>query len=65
MEKSIYRCGAVVLAAGAGKRMKTDKKKQFLEIYGKPIIYYSLKAFQESFADEIILPSSPSTMAYP
>ncbi len=64
MEKSIYRCGAVVLAAGAGKRMKTDKKKQFLEIYGKPIIYYSLKAFQESFADEIVLVVSEEDAAF-
>ncbi len=64
MEKSIYRCGAVVLAAGAGKRMNTDTKKQFLEIHGKPIIYYSLKTFQESFVDEIVLVVSEEDVAF-
>lgn len=46
---------AVVLAAGSGKRMNTGTKKQYMEILGKPVLYYSLKAFQESFVDEVIL----------
>lgn len=46
---------AIVLAAGKGSRMKSDTPKQFLEIKGKPIIYYSLKAFEESKVDEIII----------
>ena len=49
------RTAAVVLAAGSGKRMNTGVKKQYLEIAGKPVLYYSLKAFEESFIDEIIL----------
>lgn len=33
---------AIVLAAGSGSRMKSKTKKQFMEIKGKPVIWYSL-----------------------
>lgn len=46
---------AVVLAAGKGKRMKTDRPKQYLLLDGKPILYYSLKTIEESFIDWMIL----------
>ena len=47
---------AVVLAAGQGKRMNTSVRKQYLLLKEKPILYYSLKAFQECpFMDEIVL----------
>ena len=46
---------AIILAAGQGKRMQSDIQKQYLCIYDKPIIYYTLKAFEESFVSEIIL----------
>ena len=49
------RCSAVVLAGGSGRRMRSDKAKQYMEIGGFPVLYYSLKAFQDSFIDEIIL----------
>ena len=49
---------AVVLAAGSGSRMKSDVKKQYLDIGGKPLIYYSLKAFEESPVDEKVLEQS-------
>lgn len=49
------KCTAVVLAAGSGKRMGTNTPKQFLEINGKPILYYCLEAFENSFIDEIVL----------
>ncbi len=39
---------AIVLAAGQGKRMHSKIQKQFLEIQGHPVLYYSLKCFQES-----------------
>ena len=45
MERKEFKCAAVVLAAGAGKRMQSATKKQFLLIKEKPIIFYSLKAF--------------------
>ena len=50
------KCTAIILAAGQGKRMGTKVQKQYLEIQGKPILYYSLRAFEESAViDEIIL----------
>lgn len=41
-------CTAIVLSAGQGKRMKTAVQKQYIELEGKPVIYYTLKAFQDS-----------------
>ena len=38
---------AIILASGQGKRMKVGKNKVFLEIQNKPLIYYSIKNFQE------------------
>ena len=46
---------AVVLSGGRGTRMGGDVPKQYMEVCGFPLIYYSLKAFQESFVDEIVL----------
>ena len=39
-------CTAIVLAAGSGKRMGTKIAKQYLEIDGKPLLYYTLLAFE-------------------
>ena len=39
---------AIVLASGMGKRMGGDIPKQFALVGGKPLIYYALKAFEES-----------------
>lgn len=50
------KCTAIVLAAGQGKRMGTKVQKQYLEISGKPVLFYSLDVFQKSdVIDEIIL----------
>ena len=46
---------AIVLAGGSGKRMNARVHKQYLEVNGRPLIYYSLKAFESSAVDEIIL----------
>ena len=46
---------AVILAGGKGKRMGESISKQYLKLEGKPVLYYSLKAFEDSMADEIIL----------
>ncbi len=55
---------AVVLAAGSGSRMNSDVKKQFMELGGKPLVYYSLKAFEESIIDDIILVVSRGDVEY-
>ncbi|MDD2978952.1 MAG: 2-C-methyl-D-erythritol 4-phosphate cytidylyltransferase [Hespellia sp.] len=50
------KCTAIVLAAGQGRRMGTKIQKQYLKLEGKPILYYSLRAFETSpLIDEIIL----------
>lgn len=46
---------AIVLAAGSGKRMNTTVHKQYLLIDEKPVLYYSLKAFEDSKVDQIVL----------
>ncbi len=55
---------AVILAAGSGSRMKSDVKKQYMEIGGKPLIYYSLRAFEESAVDDIVLVVSRGDVDY-
>ncbi len=50
------KCTAIVLAAGQGKRMGTKVQKQYLEVLGYPVLYYALRAFQDSpLIQEIIL----------
>jgi len=50
------KCTAIVLAAGQGKRMGTTIQKQYLELKGKPVLFYSLNVFQNSeIIDEIVL----------
>lgn len=49
-------CTAIVLSAGQGKRMGSGIQKQYIELEGKPVIYYTLKVFQDSeIIDSIIL----------
>lgn len=38
---------ALVIAGGIGARMNQDIPKQFLNVYDKPIIIYTLEAFQQ------------------
>ena len=40
--------GVVLLSAGAGKRMNQEVPKQYLLIDGKPVLYYSLQAFEKN-----------------
>lgn len=55
---------AIVLAAGRGKRMQSEVAKQYLLVRNKPVLYYSLKAFQDSIADEIILVTAENEITY-
>lgn len=49
---------ALLTAAGIGNRMHQDIPKQFLHINNKPVLLYTMKAFQESpLIDEIIIVS--------
>lgn len=55
---------AILLAAGQGKRMQSDVKKQYMLIQGKPVLYYPLNVLQDSFIDEIVLVSSPGEESF-
>lgn len=46
---------AIILAAGQGKRMNSNIQKQYLLINEKPVLYYSLKVFEDSFIDDVVL----------
>lgn len=44
--------------------MQSAVPKQYLMLEDKPVIYYSLKAFQDSFIDRIVLVTSEEGMEY-
>ena len=55
---------AVIVAAGTGKRMNNPVKKQYMEISGHPVLYYTLKAFEESLTDEIVVVTGSEETEY-
>ena len=58
------RVTAIVLAAGKGSRMNSDTPKQYLTLLGKPVLFYSLQAFEKSNVDEIILVTGSGEQEY-
>ena len=62
MEKKHYT--AIVLAAGSGRRMNSKIPKQFLKLNGYPMLCYSLKAFELSPVDDIILVTGAEDVEY-
>lgn len=55
---------AVIVAAGSGSRMGRDIPKQFLNLNGKPILYYTIDTFLSAFNDlQVILVVSPRYMS--
>lgn len=46
---------AIILSAGVGKRMNSNVPKQYLLLENKPILYYTIRAFEESRVDDIVL----------
>lgn len=55
---------AVILMAGVGKRMNSNVPKQYIEVDGKPIIYYTIKAFEASKVDDIVLVTGKDDVEY-
>ena len=55
---------AIVLSAGTGSRMKSDIPKQYMDLNGKPVIYYSLKAFEESPVSSFVLVTGKDDVEY-
>ncbi len=59
------RCTAVILAAGSGKRMQSAVAKQFMMVGGKPLIWYSLQAVENSkIIDDCILVTGENDIEY-
>ncbi len=46
---------AIILAGGRGSRMNTDVPKQYIDVFGEPLLYYTIKSFEESDADDLVL----------
>lgn len=56
---------AIVLAAGKGSRMKSEIEKQFLVLGDKPLLYYSLKTFEESSViNQVIIVTNSDRISY-
>ncbi|MCM1536824.1 MAG: 2-C-methyl-D-erythritol 4-phosphate cytidylyltransferase [bacterium] len=55
---------AIVLAGGRGSRMNSGVRKQYMQIGGRPLLYYALRAFEDSYVDEIILVTAQEEIAY-
>lgn len=56
---------AIVLAGGRGKRMGCTKSKQYIELNGRPILYYTLKHFIDNKnIDKIILVVAKDELQY-
>lgn len=50
---------AIIVAGGSGSRMKSDRPKQFLMLGDKPIYYYAVECFLNTFPDlqlKLVLP---------
>lgn len=47
---------AIIVAGGSGTRMGANLPKQFMLLKGKPVLYYTIKAFIEAYEDlQVIL----------
>lgn len=47
---------AIIIAGGSGKRMGLDIPKQFIQVFGKPIIIYTLEGFQHHpLVDQVLV----------
>ncbi len=56
---------AIITAAGIGRRLNSSKKKQFIEIEGKPILLYTLDKFiQAQCFDSIIITCPASDVVF-
>ncbi len=62
--KIVRKITAIILAGGKGSRMQTEIPKQYLDLCGKPVLYYSLKCFEESTVDDIVLVTGKDGMDY-
>lgn len=58
-------CSVVIVAAGKGKRMGTDIKKQYLELNGKEVLAHTIQKFQDChLINEIIIVTGKEEIEY-
>src|ERR1700761_3180571 len=50
---------AVIVAGGAGTRMGAEMPKQFLELCGRPILWYTLNTFLSAYDDMPVVLVAP------
>lgn len=61
----IRRNLAVIVAAGRGTRMNTEIPKQFMQLAGKPMLYWTIKCFERcSLIDEIVVVVAEEYLIY-
>jgi 2-C-methyl-D-erythritol 4-phosphate cytidylyltransferase len=55
----------IIVAGGNGSRMKSDRPKQFIELLGKPVLMYTLEAFNRFDSNmEVIVVLPAEQIAY-
>ncbi|MBE5972160.1 MAG: 2-C-methyl-D-erythritol 4-phosphate cytidylyltransferase [Lachnoclostridium sp.] len=60
----MFQTAAIVLAAGQGKRMQSAVAKQFLLLNGEPVVCHSLRAFEKSDVETVILVTGADEIQY-
>ena len=53
------KVGAIIAAAGFGRRMKTDRPKQLLVLNGTPIIVHTIRKFDATSAVDYVIVTAP------
>ena len=57
--------GAVILAAGNGSRMQMNERKQFMIVESKPLVAWSIEAFQNcAEIDEVVVVTNKECIAF-
>ena len=57
------KVGAIIAAAGFGRRMKTDRPKQLLALNGKPIIVHTIAKFDACAVVDYVIVTAPRESA--
>lgn len=56
---------AIIVGAGTGRRIGGELPKQYLPVAGKPLLYYTLKKFEEcALIDDIVVVVAREWMSY-
>ncbi len=60
----IMKVTAIIAAAGIGKRFGSQKPKQFIELAGKPILFWSIKAIISCpLIEDVIIAGPPQNLS--